>query len=213
MNCAVQKLALTDIFDHIGHDSLILGGNIPEAVCHALKGKGIRFIDYYNEELQIGNALLTAEGAVGIALCEMPITLSGANCFVVGYGRIGKILALKLQLLGANVTVGARKPTDLAFAKPYGHETLCIQNGIPSNHLPQFDIIFNTVPERVFASEHIKRMKKNAVYFELASSPYGADKTLFSAYGIKHIDGSSLPGRFVPYSAGKKIAKTIEKLI
>lgn len=213
LNCAVQKLALTDIFDYIGHDALILGGNIPEAVCHALKGKGIRFIDYYNEELQIGNALLTAEGAVGIALCEMPITLSGANCFVVGYGRIGKILALKLQLLGANVTVGARKPTDLAFAKAYGYETLCIQDGIPSNRLPQFDVIFNTVPIRLFDGNVLKAMNKRALYIELASFPYGIDPEKAVAHEIRLIQAGGLPGKYAPISAGQILAENVVRIL
>jgi len=213
LNCAMRKLALEDIFDRLQSDALVLGGNIPETVCCLLKQKGIRFIDYYNEELQIGNALLTAEGAVGIALCEMPITLSGANCFVVGYGRIGKILALKLQLLGANVTVGARKPTDLAFAKAYGYETLCIQDGIPSNRLPQFDVIFNTVPVRLFDGNVLKAMNKRALYIELASFPYGIDPEKAVAHEIRLIQAGGLPGKYAPISAGQILAENVVRIL
>ena len=63
------------------------------------------------DDFAILNALPTAEGAIECAMREYEGTISGSKCLVTGFGRIGKILAHKLVLLGANVTVSARKPS------------------------------------------------------------------------------------------------------
>ena len=59
------------------------------------------------DDFAILNALPTAEGAIECAMREYEGTISGSKCLVTGFGRIGKILAHKLVLLGANVTVSA----------------------------------------------------------------------------------------------------------
>ena len=72
-------------------------------------------MDYYaREELTLGNAFLTAEGAVALAVEHSPGALGGSRCLVAGFGRIGKALCLALRGLGAQVDCAARKPWDLA---------------------------------------------------------------------------------------------------
>ena len=39
-------------------------------------------------------------------------TLHGSRCLIIGYGRIGRLLADRLLSLGAEVTVSARKYGD-----------------------------------------------------------------------------------------------------
>lgn len=213
LNLSPNKILLSDIIRHIQPDSLVLGGNISPEVCDMLNKKGIRFIDYYGDELQIRNALPTAEGAIGIAICEMPVMLSGARALVVGYGRIGKILALKLQLLGATVTVAARKPTDIALAKANGHETISIQEGIAQTRFYGFDVIFNTVPVRLFGGEILSILDKEALFIDLASFPYGIDPEAASKYAIRVIRAQSLPGKYSPISAGKILAETVVRIL
>ncbi len=72
------------------------------------------------EELAVANAVPTAEGAIQIALEELPITLHGARALVIGYGRLGKALAQRLDGLGARVTVAARSWEALAWAQSRG---------------------------------------------------------------------------------------------
>jgi len=204
---------LSDVLNEIKPKSLVLGGKIPPAVCTQLSEKRIRYMDYYNDEFQILNALPSAEGAIGVALCEMPITLSGSRCFVVGYGRIGKLLALKLQLLGANVTVGARKPTDLALALAHGYQKISITDGIPHGTLPSFDAIFNTAPVLLFDRERIGNMRKETLYFELSSAPYGVDFVAAAELGLRVIRAEGLPGKYSPISAGKILAESVVHIL
>ena len=51
---------------------------------------------------------------------EFPGTINGARCLVTGFGRIGKVLAVMLRGLGADVTVSARKAQDLAWIELFG---------------------------------------------------------------------------------------------
>ena len=55
------------------------------------------------------HAVPTAEGAIQIAMEELPITLHGAKTLVIGYGRLGKLLSHRLSAMGAKVSVAARK--------------------------------------------------------------------------------------------------------
>ena len=72
-------------------------------------------IDYNTlDSYALLNAVPTAEGAIKIAIEKTDFTLWQSNILVIGYGRVGKILADRLKKLGANVTVSARKPKDFA---------------------------------------------------------------------------------------------------
>ena len=46
----------------------------------------------------------TAEGAIQLAMEELPITLHGARVLVIGYGRLGRVLADRLAGLKARVS-------------------------------------------------------------------------------------------------------------
>ena len=63
----------------------------------------------------------TAEGAIQLAMEELPITLHGARVLVIGYGRLGRVLADRLAGLKARVSVAARRYADLAWAENCGY--------------------------------------------------------------------------------------------
>ena len=88
----------------------------------AAEAKGLLFRDYFaREELAVANAVPTSEGAIQIAMEELPITLHGARVLVIGFGRLGKVLSGQLKGLGALVSVAARSCTDLAWAQTCGY--------------------------------------------------------------------------------------------
>lgn len=61
------------------------------------------------EELAVLNTIATAEGAIEIAIANTNKILHGSNVLVLGFGRIGKVLARKLAGLSTKVTCAARK--------------------------------------------------------------------------------------------------------
>ena len=48
--------------------------------------------------------------------------LHNARVLILGFGRVGKLTAHRMGVLGAKVTVAARDYEDLAWASAYGYE-------------------------------------------------------------------------------------------
>ena len=56
-------------------------------------------------------ALPTAEGAVQVAMEELPLTLHSARVLILGFGRVGKLTAHRMGALGAKVTPDDPEPS------------------------------------------------------------------------------------------------------
>lgn len=191
---------------------ILLGSGFRKDMINLMERKNIVYYDFNsNEDFLIYNAFLTAQGALKLMLDNTEKDITNLNVLVTGFGRIGKSLSLALNRLNMNVTVCARKAAQLNMAKYLGFDS--IKYDLLEEKASDTDFIFNTVPERVFDTVNIEKIKSDTVYFELASSPFGADKNKLSANGVKYVDGGSLPGRYTPYSAAEKIARITENLI
>ena len=141
---------------------------------------------------------------------ELPVTINGANCLITGYGRIGKTLSRLLILLGANVTVAARKFSDLSWAEAQGCASIEMSQ---LQNAGDFDVIFNTVPVMLFDKDILSGLNQNTLLIDLASRPGGVDFNAAADLQIKTIWALSLPGRVAPKSAGLIIKNTILNMI
>ena len=164
--------------------------------------------DYFaREELAVLNAIPTAEGAIQIAMEELPITLHDARVLVVGCGRLGKALAPRLRALGARVWVSARRYEQRAAAESMGLGS----EGV--DHLPDwlcsYDLVFNTVPARILGVEELAALKEGALVIDLASRPGGVDMDAAAALGVRVIWALSLPGKVAPVTSGRYIKDTV----
>lgn len=218
INCPLSRseseIKLARVLDILPRDTLILGGRFSPQIKRTIEDKGLLAIDYYErEELQIKNAVPTAEGALALAMNQLPVTLSGAKVAVVGYGRIGKVLSQKLKLLNADVYVAARKQVDLALVESAGMNAVPIYIREGRNSLEAlldgYDVIFNTVPAWVIDESIVKRLPKETLIIDLASAPGGVDIRAAKEYGITVLPAQSLPGKYSPQTAGEIIAQTI----
>ncbi|MCI2105118.1 MAG: hypothetical protein LKK00_00145 [Intestinimonas sp.] len=104
---------------------------------------------------------------------ELPITLHGCRAMVLGYGRLGKLVAHRLHALGARVTVAARKWSDLVWAEAYG----CCAEQISTldGWLCSYDLLINTVPARVLNEDRLAELRPDTLVIDLASKPGGAE--------------------------------------
>ncbi|HIZ83358.1 MAG TPA: dipicolinate synthase subunit DpsA [Firmicutes bacterium] len=203
---------LSDLVAAASPEQLILGGKFDRALADELAGQGLHAIDYLErEELAIRNAVPTAEGALAIAINETKVTLFGSKCLVIGYGRLGKVLAADLKALGAQVTVSARKQSDLAWILAGGCRP--VQTAEIYEGLPDYDLIFNTVPALVLGRKELQKCRPETVVIDLASSPGGLDYTAGQQLGLKCIQALSLPGKTAPASAAVIIKDTILNII
>lgn len=213
INCPMSKaeISLSDVIENSGQ-AIILGGKLDKKAYDAAIAHNNKTIDYYDrEELSVLNAVPTAEGAIEIAMRELPITLFKAKIAVVGYGRVGKVLAKELTSLGACVTVFARSPSARAWACVDGclARDLTVLTGCSS----EYSCIFNTVPAPVITSAVLENMNKSTPVIDLASAPGGVDAGAAEKQKIKVISALSLPGRVAPDTAGEIIAETIENIL
>lgn len=191
---------------------IVFGVGLPKELIYQMNRNNTVYYDLNNnEDLLVYNAFLTAQGALKLLLDNTEKDINSRKVIVTGFGRIGKALAILLKGLNMKITVCVRKDSQQNLAGYLGLRG--IKYDTLKDEISDADFIFNTVPEQVFNTECISRIKKNAVYFELASAPFGADKSQLTAYKVKRVDAGSLPGRYTPYSAGEKIARILENLI
>ena len=173
---------------------------------------GITLKNYFGrEELQVMNAIPTAEGALEIMLRELPVTVFGVKVLITGFGRIGEAMARMLVSLGASVTVGARRYEQLAKARGMGCEAVLISE--IEETLPTYEAVINTVPAAIFDRKRLLMLKKDCLVIDLASKTGVEDMELAASVGIKVIWALSLPGRTAPVTAGQIIGKTIENML
>ena len=165
---------------------------------------------FIREELQVMNAVPTAEGALHIAISELDETIFGSEVMITGLGRIGKVLARLLTAMGARVTVVARKPSDLAYARQLGCNSVKFNSDGFTSAVRSCSLSFNTVPVPIYNNGLLSQFKKNAVIIDLASSPCAPEA---ATDNVKIIRALSLPGKYSPKTAGEIIGRTLENML
>lgn len=202
-----EKIQLEELINEIGGKTFI-AGSIRTEIYEMAEDKDINIFDIIKrEELAVLNAISTAEGAIQIAINETPKNLHGNNVLVLGFGRIGKVLAKMLDGIGAKVACEARKTTDLAWIKAYGYEPINLME--VKENISRFDIIINTIPYVVLDREMLKEVKKDVLVIDLASNPGGVDKEAIKELGIKFNWALSLPGKVSPVTSAEFMKETL----
>lgn len=200
-------ISINNLFENLSNKTLI-AGNIPQEY---LNYKNIKIIDIMkNEELTILNTIATAEGAIEQIILNTNTTIQGSNILILGFGRVAKTLALKLKLLDAKITCAARRIKSMAWIETYGFYKLNIEN--LNENLENFDVIINTVPDKILTKKELNYIKKQTTIIELASLPGGIDRIYAQKIGLKCILALGLPGKVAPYTTAKYIKNSIEKI-
>ena len=185
-------------------DRIILGGNFSAYMKELMCDEKVNYIDYYDDEsFSIKNAYITAEGAISLAMNELDIMFRDTRCAIIGFGRIGKALSGMILSLGNRPDIYARHDEVKVLASEMGMGVM------DSLDLSSYDIVFNTVPERIISDRLLLELKKSVIFIELASKPGGFDPDIALQCSHKVIDGRGMPGRYAPISAGEAVAKTI----
>ncbi len=197
-----RMIFLEDIENAISAETLTL-------CCNYTFKKG-KSIDYNSmDSYALLNAVPTAEGAIKIAMENTPFTLWGSKVLVIGFGRVGKILAHRLKGLGCRVTVSSRKSADFALSRglDYSSCDTCLLNQAPLD----YDIIFNTVDFKVLEDESFENTSCRCI-IDL-SSKGGFSLAAAQNQGITAIKAPGLPGIIAPETAGEILAHTITDIL
>ena len=186
-------IPIKEIVYHL-ENKIIFVGNIHQELKEELHRKNSQVIDFMQkEEFAVLNAIPTAEATIEIILKNTKKILQNSNCLIMGFGRIGKVLAHKLKGLSAKITCMTTSEEETAWAIVYGYETLTIKN-MQNNctKLKQYDIIINTIPKGIF-KEELKEIRKETLLIDLSSKPYGIDRKIVEQEKINFIEALGLP--------------------
>lgn len=203
-----EKAGLARLLRAAKPGAVALGGRVSEQAMQLARSADVTLLDYFKrEELEERNAIPTAEGCLAILLQQRSRTLWRSPVLVLGYGRVGRAVAQRLQALGAQVTVAARRPGPRAQAESDGCQS------IPLTELeqaaPEFDAVVNTIPAPVLGPEILVRLAPKALVVDLASKPGGTDFEAARAVGVRAIHALSLPARCAPVTAGQFVAQAV----
>lgn len=190
---------LEELLELLPRNITVLGGNLT----HPLLA-GYEKMDFLQDIRYVAeNAELTAQCALRLLLNLLPVQLRGLPILVIGWGRIGKCLGKKLQLLGAKISVAARKETDRAMLHALGYGALSMEE-LPGL-LSQFRVIFNTAPTLILSRGELAFCRPDCIKIDLASNCGMEGKDVIWARG--------LPGKDLPEASGMLIADTAVRLL
>lgn len=204
-----EKITIDELVEHMKHkNKIFLAGKISDETIGKLEAGNIKYIDLLKrEELVVLNTISTAEGTIQILMEETQRTIHGSNILIMGFGRVGKVLAKMLDGIGANVTCEARKDSDIAWIKAYGYKPIHLSE--VNNELGKFDIIINTIPFTILDENRLGYVKKECTIVDLSSNPGGVDRNAAKRLGLKLIWALSLPGKVAPITSAEFIKETI----
>ena len=207
---ANRPLELAELFPLL-KGKLVLAGKTDNLAPWANK-YGVETVDYFaREELAVLNSIPTAEGALELAMTELPTTIFGTKVLLTGFGRISRVLCRLLVAMGAQVTVAARKHSDFAWIGIFGAKAVHVD--ALAEAAAQAELVFNTVPALLFDRRVLSALPAEAVVIDLASKPGGVDFTAAGELGVKTIWALSLPGKVAPISSGETIKDTILNIL
>lgn len=198
-------ITIDEILTNRRSDQYVLCGNIDLSAYS-------NCCSYYNDEsFLIKNSQLTAQGVLKLILDTVEKSVYGLNAAVIGYGRCGKITASLLKGVGMNVTVFSRRKATITQAHFDGYISEDLNK--LNQDINKYDVIVNTVPSNIITEDGVKKLSSNNIYIEVASKPYGFNINETDVHNFKYILGESLPGRFLPRSAGINIADTVIEIL
>lgn len=203
-----EKLRPEELIAALWQGQRLIGGKLGDGLCLAALRQGLLVEDLLRrQDFAVGNAALTAEGAIGELMAHSERCLWRSRVLVCGWGRIAKLLTARLLGLGARVCVAARRADARAMAAALGAES-CDFPALESR-IGGFDFLVNTVPARVLGDAALCAVSERALLLELASAPGGFERTLAENLGLRVLAAPGLPGRCAPESAAEVMCEAI----
>jgi dipicolinate synthase subunit A len=153
------------------------------------------------EDFALRNAMITAEGALMLAIRHTRDTLCGLSALVLGFGRVGSVLTRRLLALGAHVRVVSVCERERAQADCDGATGIALDDLAQS--VVASALVINTIPAPVLPGSLLDRLPEGAAVIDLATAPgcSPGDERVIRAPG--------LPGKTAPRAAARAMMRCI----
>ena len=107
-------LRMSEVMGALWTGQILIAGRLSDASAAQGLRAGVHMEDVMlRPEFLMGNAALTAECAIARLIDESDRALMDSAVLVCGWGRIGRLLALRLAALGASVTVAGERVSEI----------------------------------------------------------------------------------------------------
>ena len=200
------------LLDRLHPGQLLCGGRADGDTLTRFAVRGLALTDYFAlEELTVANAIPTAEGAVQLAMEQLPVTIHDLPVLILGYGRVGRVTARRFAALGAKVTVAARRPEQQVWARADGLSARPLP--LSPGGLEPFGLVINTVPAPVLGREVLCRLNDGCLILDLASLPGGLSPDCRGEFSPRVTHALALPGKVAPMSAAGYIRDAVYRLL
>ena len=145
------------------------------ALREAALAHGFRLLEYGRlPSFLQENGMVTAEGAIQVAMKHRLRTIRGSDVLVIGYGGIGRPLAALLKGLGCcRVEVAVRREEQLWVLRGEGYYPFLSKD--IEDRAENYDLIFNTAPELLLTRPVLEQLRPGVLVVDLASKPGGVD--------------------------------------
>lgn len=209
-----QMIAVGPLLATLPETTIIITGSFNAAWRDVAARRRLVIYEYAEaDEIAILNSIPTAEGALGLAMTHMAITIHHARVLVLGFGRVGQTVARLFAALNAKVTVAARRRDVLARAWAMGLATHWSES---QSNLPSpagWDLVINTIPAPVIDRVFLAGLPPEAMVIDLASPPGGTDFEAAAELNINAILAPGLPGKVAPKTAGALLATALPEIL
>lgn len=205
-----EPLYLDELLQWLETGDRVFGGMLSDELKGKMSEKGIKAYDYYDEDIILKNAVITAECLTDV-LKENGVDILSVKTAVTGFGRTAKAIAEMLYCMKCDFYVTARSDEAISQAKSRNFKVVKLNNF--TEETSKTDVIINTVPALILDEKILYSLKSGAYIFDIASYPYGVDIELAKGYGINVVRALSLPGKYSPERAGIIIGEKVESLL
>lgn len=196
-----------DFMARMGPSGLVAAGLIAPRVSQWAGTCGITTVEYRNQTTFMWlNTVPTAEGAIRSAIGRSGLTLYHRPLGILGFGRVGSILALRLQSYGAWVEIFDRSVEKRAMASAMGFPV----HPLDPAWCPPLDGLFNTIPVPIINRDWADATDP-AWIIDLASKPGGLAAGLERDRRItaRYESYLGVPGDVAPRRAAEIIWETL----
>nr|WP_312214758.1 hypothetical protein [Clostridioides sp.] len=196
-------------FESLSKNALLLSGvrnNFLEKMSNIYK------LDYFplmeEKSVSVMNAVPTSEGIISHIIQSTNMPVFDSHILVIGYGVCGQDLCKRLNGLNANAYTLVRNDVKEARAIANGVKPVYIED----IYNYSFDVIVNTVPNKVLEREHIERFKDTLI-IDISSKPHGFDVEYMKSINENFVVLSSIPSKCAVKFAGEILAKNIYRKV